>query len=204
MGDSSRWGGYHVVDPHEISCRFTTSEGLSSVDTFLDAMSGESENKIKKIKSVMDKLPPIESDFVHLYFFKKMRQTAIAKIFRVSQPTVCYRLQRAVVRIKFLLEIPDISLEEIKTAITPHLDDVLDIKIMILMAHTTCQSETAKRLGISQGMVRHRFFRSLNKIKAVNNMRRYSEYFDIVSRNLNKMREVSMADSLDPVFRMLD
>ena len=199
-----KWGTYNIVDPHEISCRFTDDDGWASIDTLSDEMSGESEEMLSRVKTVMNKLPPIEADFVDLYYFRKMRQTAIAKIFRVSQPTVCYRLQRATIRIKFLLEIPDIELADIKNMVSKHLDNDLDIKIMVLMAHTTCQSETAKRLGISQGMVRYRFFRSLGKLRQIGGMDKYIKYFDVVSKNLNKMREVSLADFDDPIKRIID
>lgn len=200
---SGKWGNYYTVDPHEMSCRFSSDEGLSSIDQICSVMSIDSSEKMDRIKSIIGKLPPIEEDFVNLYYFKRVKQTAIAKIFRVSQPTVCYRLQRATIRIKFLLDMPDIPLFEIRDAIVPILDDKLDVNVMILMAYTTCQSETAKRLGVSQGMVRHRFFRSLKKMRDLG-MHKYVNFFDIISKNLNKMREVSVSDSMDLVNRIVD
>lgn len=199
-----KWGNYNVVDPHEMSCRFTSDDGLASIDTFVDEISDESKGMLDRVRTVMDKLPPIESDFVELYFFKKMKQTAISRIFRVSQPTVCYRLQRATLRIKFLLEIPDLSLADIRDAVTGCIENDLDRKIMILMAHTTCQSETAKRLGISQGMVRYRFFRSLSKIEMRSELKKFYNFFVLVSNNLNKMRELSLMDNADPINRIID
>jgi DNA-directed RNA polymerase specialized sigma24 family protein len=201
---SEKWSMYSVVDPYEISSRYTEDDSWAYLETCSEEVSEVSEALLLKIKSVMDDLPLMESDFIELYFFKKMRQTAIAKIYRVSQPTVCYRLQRAIIRIKFLLERPNIPLEEIESAVKKCLSDKLDIDIMRLMAHTTCQSETAKRLGISQGMVRYRFFRSLGKMKNVQGMHKYVKYFEVVSRNLNKMREVSLEDHNDPVTRIID
>ncbi|MBD3261308.1 MAG: hypothetical protein GF334_06420 [Candidatus Altiarchaeales archaeon] len=61
---------------------------------------------------------------------------------------------------------------------------------MVLMFETTCQSEVAKRMGVSQGLVRHRFIRSIDKMKNVSGMEKYVRLFNFVSQNLNILREV--------------
>ena len=65
----------------------------------------------QSVRELMADLPLREADFVELYFFNHKTQTDIAEIFKVSQPTVCYRLQRATARIRFVLSLPDISVE---------------------------------------------------------------------------------------------
>ena len=37
----------------------------------------------------------------------------------------------------------------------------------MLMYQTTCQSEAAKQMGISQGKVRHRFIRTIEKMETL-------------------------------------
>ena len=82
----------------------------------------------------------------------------------MTQPTVCYRLQRASARIKFLVELPDLTIEQIQNDLEEVLVDPLDVKIMVQMYQTTCQSEVAKNLSVSQGLVRHRFIRSIKRL----------------------------------------
>ena len=145
---------------------------------------------IEKVRKILDQLPVIEADFVDLYFFKHVRQTDIAEIFGVSQPTVCYRLQRAIQRIKYLLEVPKVEASELRSELGRFFSDPMDIDILVLMYETTCQSETAKRLGVTQGFVRHRFIRSLEKMNHHSSMQFYGDVFSAVADNLNLLREV--------------
>jgi predicted DNA-binding protein (UPF0251 family) len=145
---------------------------------------------IERVRKIMERLPVIEADFIDLYFFRHIRQTDIAAIFGVSQPTVCYRLQRAIQRIKYLLGVPKADPEEMRSNLKRFFTDNMDIEILVLMYETTCQSETAKRLGVTQGFVRHRFIRSTKRMLSHPSMRFYGEIFITVSENLNLLREV--------------
>ena len=108
---------------------------------------------IERVRKILDRLPIVEADFIDLYFFRHLRQTDIAAIFGVSQPTVCYRLQRGIQRIKYLLEVPKVEEKELRSDLRRFFTDPMDIEILVLMYETTCQSETAKRLGVTQGFV---------------------------------------------------
>lgn len=147
-------------------------------------------NMISKVKTIMESLPPIEYDFIDLYFFRHLKQTDIAAIFGVSQPTVCYRLQRAINRIKFLLQLPHVDHAEMRRDLSRFLSDPMDIDIMVFMYDTTCQSEAAKRLGVSQGLVRHRFIRTIERMNRNESMSFYADLFSMIARNLNILREV--------------
>ena len=157
----------------------------------------EGEKLLQKVKGVVDKLPPREADFIDLYYFKNIKQTDIAAIFGVSQPTVCYRLQRAASRIHFLMSLPSFTIGELKEAITTILKDPIDIQIMVLMFESTCQSEVAKQLNVSQGFVRHRFLRTVEKMRKRGDMEDFVKAFDLIAANLNILREVSRPN-LDP------
>lgn len=159
------WSGHKILDPSELEARFSMEDGLGSLDmTGTEAVSEESLTQLQRVKKILPLLPAREADFVELYYFRRLKQTDIALIFRVSQPTVCYRLQRAADRIRFLLSLPDIEDGELIRVFEGFLLDPLDVQIMILMYETTCQSEVAKRLGVSQGLVRHRFIRTIAKM----------------------------------------
>jgi len=185
------WSGHKVIDPTELESRFAVEDGLAFLDvTGTEEISDESLEKLEQVKKILDHLPPREADFVELYFFRHLKQTDIASIFRVSQPTVCYRLQRAAARIRFLLDLPEFDDEEMLEALEGFLSDPLDVKIMILMYETTCQSAVAKRLGVSQGLVRHRFIRSIERMADIDGMDKYTTMFKLISENLNILREV--------------
>jgi DNA-directed RNA polymerase specialized sigma subunit len=150
----------------------------------------ESIRNLERVKEILEELPPREADFVELYFFNHKTQTDIAEIFKVSQPTVCYRLQRATARIRFVLSLPDVTQDELRNALTDFLSDPEDVTIMMLMYETTCQSAVAKRIGVTQGKVRHRFMRSTKKMLEDPDMVKFAAIFKAISDNLNILREV--------------
>ncbi len=184
------WSGHHMIDPSELESRFSVEDGMAYMASIFTEPSEETQAKLDLVVEIMENLPPREADFIDLYFFRRLKQTDIAAIFNVSQPTVCYRLQRATARIQFLLKMPVVERDELWNAMSRLLDDPLDANIMILMWETTCQSEVAKRLGVSQGLVRHRFIRSVNRMRGREEFEKYVELFDFISANLNILREV--------------
>jgi len=192
MGENSvnGWSSQYVWEPHTIESRVADDEGLDSLATILLEPSEEMITKIDRVKEIMMTLPPREADFVDLYYFKHIKQTKIATIFGVSQPTVCYRLQRATERIKFILKLPYFTREQIERDMRGVLSNPLDVQIMILMYQTTCQSSVARALCVSQGLVRHRFIRSIKKLEPLPTMQDYVDTFRKISQNLNILREI--------------
>ena len=200
----SSWSGQGSVDPSEMESRFSVEDGMSYMDSVFTEPTEDDLIQIDEIRDVMDSLPPREADFIDLYYFRKLRQTDIASIFGVSQPTVCYRLSRAASRVKFLLNRPQVGREEMVGDLTGFLNDPLDTQIMILMWETTCQSEVAKQLGVTQGLVRHRFLRSVDRMRNNPSLAKYVELFDYIKDNLNILREVqrpALGDKVTCCFR---
>ena len=187
----SEWsGGCRIVSSHDIESRFSNEDAMANFDISIDEyMPPESEEQLSRVRDIIDRLPPREADFVDLYFFKQKRQTDIASIFHVSQPTVCYRLQRAAERIRFLLQLPVIDIDAAKSILESVLTDPIDINIMIEMYKTTCQSEVAKQMGVSQGFVRHRFLRSTSRLKNAGHID-IANLYEMIGANLNILREV--------------
>jgi DNA-directed RNA polymerase specialized sigma24 family protein len=196
-------GSYNSIDPIEIEARFATEDSLAFMGSIFTEPSEESLAMVEKVKTIMDELPPREADFVELYFFRQLRQTDIATIFGVSQPTVCYRLQRAASRIKFLLDLPDIDLEVMREDLLEVLPSLLDVDIVILMYQTTCQSEVAMQLGVSQGLVRHRFLRAIKIMGRDPECEVYADVCNSVNQNLNILREIPRADSEEGLLRVV-
>lgn len=179
------------MDPSTMESWFSNEDGMAYLDGGSEEISESSLGDLEKVRAIMDMIPPREADFIELYFFKRLKQTTIAEIFNVSQPTVCYRLLRATERIKFLLAIPDLGCDMIRAKVSEVIKDPVDIEIMVLMQKTTCQSEVAKTIGRSQGYVRHRFIRSIKKIKEKpEGMEDIIKLFELVAGNSNIRREV--------------
>lgn len=194
---------YNTIDPVEIEARFAVEDSLAYIGSIFTEPSAESLEKIEKVRSIMDELPPREADFVELYFFRQLRQIDIATIFGVSQPTVCYRLKRAAKRIRFLLDLPDIDLEEMRRDLIEVLPAELDVDIVILMYESTCQSEVANQLGVSQGLVRHRFLRAIKIMDRIPEYELYAQICHSVLDNLNILREIPRSDAEEGILRVV-
>ncbi len=188
----SIWADCRTVDPSELESRVSTDDNMDFLEQILsEEPSEESARNLERVRDVMNGLPPREADFIQLYFFWHKTQTDIAEIFKVSQPTVCYRLQRATKRIRFVLSLPLVTREELEGVLGGFLTDPEDVQIMLLMFETTCQSAVARRLDITQGKVRHRFMRSTKRMKEIPEMETYAQIFTAISDNLNMLREVN-------------
>ncbi len=176
-----------VQDPNTLATRFSLednkfgnsysdpessledSESLSSMVEDSLAPDETEELELNKpnfslIEPLLDRIPAREADLVRLYYKLDMKQEQIAKIFRITQAAVSYRLARARRRIQFLFTIPILKYDDFESDFKGIFSDQ-DREILWKMYETTCQSKIAKQMGLTQGRVRHRFFRSLDKIK---------------------------------------
>jgi hypothetical protein len=172
------------LDPYEMEIRFSEDDSLRMKSASWAELEGVD------ITPLMSKLPDLEADFVHLYFNINKKQSDIAKIFRCTQAAVSYRLKKAVRRIQFLIELENISEEKMREDLGKIMSS-LDVDILLGMYKTTCQSWVAEQLGLSQGLVRHRFFKSLHTLKKKSEYKDpYFFIFDTISKNFNILKEV--------------
>lgn len=116
------------------------------------------------IARFLHRIPARESDLISLYYRDRMKQEQIARLFGITQAAVSYRLHRGIKRIQFLRTIPELDKEDFDLELGPKFTDQ-DLEILWRMYETTCQSAIAKEMNLTQGRVRHRFFRSLARIK---------------------------------------
>lgn len=190
------WSGHRMMDPSEMESRYAEEAGMAFMDGIFDTPREESHDRIEMVRTAMLRLPALEADFVDLFYFRRWKQTNIAALYGVAQPTVHYRLSRATARIRYLLEMPQhdpVQLQQDlhKALVNPAepAEGVLNVRIMLLMLETTCQTAVANILGITQGKARHRF---LSMIDALTNagLDLYVRVFDHVRRHLNIMWEV--------------
>lgn len=168
-----------IQDPSNLSSRFSNSDRLG-YDTDEDLqelvekqlarsteedLSGLGQSlSFSVLEPYLDRIPPREADLIRLYHLNKMKQEQIAKLFGITQAAVSYRLHRGIKRIQFLRTIPELEKDKFDLELGPKFIEQ-DREILWRMYETTCQSEIAKQMNLTQGRVRHRFFRALQKIK---------------------------------------
>lgn len=190
---SSYWGGHVLIDPNDMERMFSVEDGFSQLPSVWEEPSEDGMLQLDNVREVLDKVPPREADFIELYFFKRLRQTAIADLYNISQPSVVYRLQRGARRIRYLIEMPDYDRGQMEEDLAEVVSDPIDVKIMLGMVDTTCQSEVARDLGVTQGFVRHRFLRTIDRLEAIEGMETYVAVFRHVSNNSNIMKNTCRA-----------
>lgn len=193
--------GYVIpIDPTELANRFSSPE-VDDEEEGDDEGSGGLTLLIgadyeSRVVPLLNRIPQREADLIYLYYIQKKRQADIAEIFGVTQAAISYRLDRGLQRIKFLLSIPQVTEDELRT----DLIDIfmpIDVDILVGMWDTTCQSEVASSLGLTQGRVRHRFFKSVTLLKeAAEKDPKYDPYHRIFSaissKKFNILREVKL------------
>lgn len=79
---------------------------------------------------------------------------------------------------------------------------LIDVAILVGMWKTTCQSEVATMLNLTQGRVRHRFFRAVERLEKAAELderfKPYSTIFSAISnKNFNVLREVKLPQWAD-------
>jgi hypothetical protein len=201
MSEVAMTTGYVIpVDPAELANRFSTP---SLEDQLLDAEERENQEEEEdgesfeeSILPLLDRIPKREADLIYLYFIQKKRQADIAVIFKVTQAAISYRLDRGLKRIKFLRSIPQITEKDIRRDL-PDIFKPIDVDILIGMWSTTCQSQVAENLGLTQGRVRHRFFKAVRVLKEAAELDEkfvpYEKVFSaIASKRFNILREVRL------------
>ena len=195
--------GYVVLrDPSQLeNCRSLypdATEQLEELETPEKALSLE-----EQIGPLLPLLPKRERDLIALHYIQKKKQADLAIVFGITQAAISYRIARGIHRIKFLLSIPRVTEEELRRDLPDALMDVdgvldpNDVDIMVEMWRTTCQSDVSKILGLSQGLVRHHFFRSVKRLelRAADDLRfePYAKIFTMLSnKNFSVLKFVSL------------
>lgn len=201
---------------------------LVSEEDVADFFASGTNDYESQIAPLLDRIPEREADLIQLYFIAGKRQADIAEIFGVTQAAVSYRLDRGVKRIQFLLSIPTVSEEELRRDLpavfpasspcpkcktgdcSPETCSVcagsgsisIDVEILVGMWATTCQSEVATMLGLTQGRVRHRFFKAVRvldkAVEAHEHLGPYHKIFRAISsKKFNILREVKLPQWAD-------
>lgn len=198
--------GYVIpIDPAELASRFPApfedEEDPELADDHVESLLGDADYE-SRIQPLLDRIPKREADLIYLYYIQKKRQADIAAIFGVTQAAISYRLDRGLQRIKFLLNIPQVSEEDMRADLSIAFKEI-DVNILCGMWASTCQSEVATSLGLTQGRVRHRFFKAVERLEVeAKKDERFQPYYRIFAaiagkgpnkeKGFNILREVKL------------
>jgi len=200
-----------IQDPSMLSSRFSEKHKIGydfdfDFDDVIDkSLAREDEEDLilegqslsfDSVEKYLHRIPAREADLIEKYYLYKMKQEQIAKIFGITQAAVSYRLHRGIKRIQFLRTIPELEQQEFASDLGPHFESQ-DMQILWLMYETTCQSEIAKRMGLTQGRVRHRFFRALDRIRELISDEVRSKHMAIEMMRKRGTDEADLADAIE-------
>lgn len=141
-----------------------TLDDIPNPDEDADAAEARLALYHERIEPHLTSLAPTEQDIIDLLIFRRKTQSEVAAILGVTQAAISYRLQRAISKLQFLASVPILTEPQIRAALSPHIAP-MDVEILVGMWRTTCQSEVAAQIGLSQGRVRHRFFSTLSRLQ---------------------------------------
>lgn len=149
------------------------------------------QESIRQMRGMLQALPPRELDILFSLEVADNNQDEIKGRFRVHQPNISYRLEQARNRLLLSKKISSICSDTFfrSTLYAAGLSEP-SVQAILGIVKTTCQSATAKILGITQGSVRYLFLRSMKILEGsqVEGVDKVLEVMNLVSRNYNKRR----------------
>lgn len=182
------------LEPNDLEWRFSSGSFIWP-EVFFEGMPEHKRPQRVKVMEVIKKLPKREQDIVTLYYIVGKDQRDIGQILSITQGDVSYRLKRAIRRIKFLVELPDIDVEELRENLACVMPSEQYVDIMVGILETSSQTAVAKMCNLSQGKIRYRFLRGLeivkDQAKDQPQFKVYQEVFEKIAGNFNIMRQLS-------------
>jgi len=176
------------IDMSELEARFSTEDTIHFFSS--------SKYSIDDLKPYLAMLPKKEADLILMYHILKKDQKEIAQILNLSQGGVSHRIARARERLKFLISIPKFTRAELLNDLKPVVKDQTDLSILWELYRTTCQSQVAEIVGMTQSRVRHRFMKCLKLLETQSKIKPeieiYYRGFLQISKNFNILREITL------------
>ncbi len=215
---SSSTGFVLATDPDILAQRVVDTSRFPAPDMYEEVRARELAETIEvdvdidwfkeydRIAPLLDRIPKVEADTFELYFFLRKRQKDIATVMGCTQAAISYRLQASRRRLKFLMSWPglDLTEDDVEACLKPHTIEFgqgrgykngkLTVKVMMSMLTTTCQSASAKVIGLNQSAVRSRFLggvRTLDYIRVDHpELEIYFHTFKMVRDHPNALHDI--------------
>lgn len=178
----------------ELEARFSVEDGLNFSDNKEIVTITEDD-----LRPYLNLLPKKEADLLLMYYVLRKDQKEIAAILRLTQGGVSHRIARARSRLKYIIEIPKFKEYTMRKDLAP-LFNTIDLDILWGLYKTTCQSQVAQDMNLTQSKVRHRFMKSLKVLEKLTTKpseknKKYITYyvaFQKISKNFNILREIKL------------
>lgn len=126
-----------------------------------ELLSGSAE-----LRAALEMLPPVEQDIIQYCVLQRKTQADVASLLGVSQPSVSWRLHRAMDRLRHLLTRPHPTRAEAEAAMAAANIMGDDAETARAFLRSTGISATAQELHVSEGCVRGRLSRILEALEA--------------------------------------
>lgn len=127
------------------------------------------ERAIALINNFLTRLPVEEHDFLILYYMEDVPQRSIGNLFGITQRAISYRIARAVGRLKFLVDIAEVDIDEMRgdlLTVFPKEQETIDIVCKVFAV--TNLSEVQRKENLSFFHVRSRYYYMLETLQAMN------------------------------------
>lgn len=185
------------INSNELEGRFSNEDKLLYFE--------DSKYSLDDVTPYLALLPKKEADLILMYYILKKDQKEIAKILNLSQGGVSHRIARARERLKFLIEIPKFTKNELFDDLKNLIEEEVDLVILWELYRTTCQSQVAEIVGMTQSRVRHRYIKCLKILEKkyeefkvtedyenIKWIKLYFDAFTLIMNNFNILHEISL------------
>jgi hypothetical protein len=130
----------------------------------------------ERLARILDRLPPKQADLIELTR-QGVPQSAMAAIFGSSQASISILLKRAILAVRALLSLPDISEESLVRDLTRHLEPET-VELLRVYFVTGSYAWTAERLQcVSHNEVRRRIIRTVRLLHDIPDATDYHAFF---------------------------
>lgn len=117
------------------------------------------------VNSFLQKIPREEYDYLMLYFLEDVPQRSIGNLFQVTQRAISYRLQRAIKRLQFLVQVADICEQQLSDDLTTLFRCEETTSIVCKVFRVTNLSEVQRQEGSTFFRVRSRFSDAISRLE---------------------------------------
>ena len=191
------------MNSSDIERRFSTKDTLQILR---ESDPEEVAERFKALQPYLVRIPKREQDLLYMHYVMKKTQVELGCIFNRTQAAISYRIKKAVTRLQFLMDIPEVDVEDIRRDLAPIFEEH-DMDVMVGMFVHTCQTQVAadlrKKLGpeydktINQSYVRHKFRKNIKTLKIQSEYDvvyiKYHDLFSKICGNTNILREVKLS-----------
>lgn len=141
---------------------------LRSWVEFVRPVDDEYTERLHRIRGLLTRIPPLERDVIELHFFSGKFQEQIGEMLGLTQQAVSHRLRRALSRLAFLLEHPELTEADVRRDLRKVWPDAPATMVPLLteFCRTSSKAATARALNVSIQCVRRHLMQATRHFAA--------------------------------------